>query len=154
MTAAATAARDHLDDPGWGPVVRWRRTPAELELRRLEDEHFIAVDAQLRRAERVTLAYAEEHARYFGLGEHAGGGAEQLLTPHGTAGGYQRCREGEASSRCPLCRAWQAARVRRNRSARAGFCARNRSSYDAGCRCTPCRDENAAGCRRWRERTA
>lgn len=136
----------------WGPFVRWRRSDPELERRRVLEEQFLAEHAQLERADAETFGYREETARFFGLGEHAGGGVEQLLTRHGSAAAYPSCTAGEGGRRCEACRAYQAARVARNRRARAGTCTRTRSSYDAGCRCADCRAENSRGCWRWRTR--
>lgn len=138
-------------DAGWGPPPVIRRTPAELERRRLLEEQHLAEHAQQMRAEAIALGYTEETQRYFGLGEHAGAGIEQLLTRHGTAGVYRTCTSGEHGRRCDACRAYQAERVARGRRARAGMCARNRSSYDAGCRCVDCSAKNADAARRWRQ---
>lgn len=139
---------------GWGPIVRRRRTDPEIQRRRVLEEQFLAEHAQLQRADAETFGYREETARFFGLGEFAGTGAEQLLTRHGSASAYATCTVGERGGRCEACRAYQAARVARNRAARGAraMCTRTRSSYDAGCRCAGCVAANSTGCRRWRAR--
>jgi hypothetical protein len=138
-------------------------------------ERFLAQYAQQLRCEREAMGYREETARFFGSGEHAGGGQEQrLLTRHwererqleaeygrdqppvhGTAGVYATCTA-DAGRRCGLCRAYQCGRVAANRAARRAraLCTGTRSSYDAGCRCTRCTAANSAACARWRASSA